>query len=93
MSIFNKYRQIDPKFGQDLAKLDKNFQKDRYTILYGKECGVVRGKLLNRSQFDILWDRSFDVWRGDSEVDEEAADKLRMFDWMVYQAFLRFLYG
>ena len=34
-----------------IAKLDKVFQRGRYSLLYHHGCGVVRGRLINRGQF------------------------------------------
>jgi hypothetical protein len=43
-----------------MAKIDKNFQKSRYSILYRSDVGVARGKLLNREQFEAVWDLTYD---------------------------------
>ena len=54
-----EYKQLfaeSPK----LAKIDKSFQKDRYTLLYRSDVGVVRGKLINKKEFSVLWDLAYD---------------------------------
>lgn len=63
-NLLDKYTEDNPKAFANLAKLDKVFQKERYTILYRTDCGCVRGRLLTKEQFEIVWDRTFDLNQG-----------------------------
>jgi hypothetical protein len=40
------------------------FSQQRYSILYRSDCGYVRGRLLNKDQFDVVWDLTFDLNQG-----------------------------
>lgn len=84
-----------------LAKIDKSFQKGRYTLLYRSDVGVVRGQLLNKKEFSVLWDLAYDsVYSGDKLEDQsfnlmdlEELQKLKVFDTVLYEVFLESVFG
>lgn len=90
-AILDKYALQHPKCPWNISKIDKVFQKERYTILYQPDCGYVRGKLLTREQFEIVWDRTFDLNQSQLthlNLNDESIDRLRNFDYMLYHAYL-----
>ena len=55
--------------------------------------GVARGKLLTKDQFDIVWDVSFDASPHVSVADQATVDRLKLFDRVLYEAFLLAVFG
>lgn len=65
-TIFNQLLQQHPEFkGEDFAwgvgKIDTVLQKERYSVAYRSDAGTIRGKLVNREEFNFLWDHYFEV--------------------------------
>lgn len=89
--LLDQYKLEHPNIHWSIAKIDKIFNRERYSVLYRVDCGYVRGRLLNKEQFNAVWDRTFDLNQGivgHMDLNDELVDQLRSFDWMAYRAFL-----
>ena len=84
-----------------MAKIDKGFQRDRYTLLYRTDVGVVRGRLLDKEQFEAVWDLAYDSFHPTIEFSSKAndtkktdeIDNLKLFDRLLYEIFLESVFG
>lgn len=91
-----EYNNEHPDIKWDIGKLDKIFSRERYSVLYRADCGFVRKKLVTKSEFEAIWDRTFDLNQGivgHMNLKDQLVDKLRVFDWMVYKAFIISVFG
>lgn len=64
--------------------------------MYQPDCGCIRGKLLTKEQFEIVWDRTYEQNQSmlkDMQLSDAALNKLRNFDYMIYHAYLEVLFG
>lgn len=94
--LLDEYNDGHPGVKWDIGKLDKIFNKERYSVLYRPDCGFVRKRLVTQSEFEAIWDRTFDENQGivgHMNLKDELIDKLRVFDWMVYKAFVISIFG
>ena len=90
------FNQDNPNTDWNIAKIDKIFQKERYSILYQSDCGCVRNRLLSKEEFELVWDRTYELNQGivsHLNLSDEKINKLRSFDYMLYQAYLYSLFG
>lgn len=55
----DEHGKVDEGFKWDVGKIDQKLQKERYTPVYNKEVGVDHESLVDKSEFDALWDKSF----------------------------------
>jgi hypothetical protein len=84
-----------PKFAWNHGKVDKVMQKQRYSPAYRSDVGVLRGKFVTEEEFTTLWyydfERNQDLFK-DNPVTLAEAERVRIFDWLMYKAIIIYLY-
>lgn len=70
-------------------------QKQRYSPAYRSDVGVVRGKFVNEEEFTLIWyydfERNQNLFK-DNPVTPEEAERVRLFDWLLYKSLIIFIY-
>ena len=91
--LLDVYEAQNPQAYGNIANVDKSFQRDRYTILYRTDVGVLRNKLLSKEQFGTVWDFVYEDKFGSASHDNQTIEMLKMFDKMMYEAFVETVFG
>lgn len=94
--LLDQFQKENPDSKWNIAKIDKILQRQRYSILYKPTAGVVRGRLLDKTEFEVVWDTHFEQSQHlvtHLTPSQESINLLRTFDWMMYEAFVTTLYG
>lgn len=58
--------------------------------------GTIRQKLVNKQQFDLLWDHYFDLSSHKltkNPPTENNISRMKLFDWLAYLALVKYSYG
>lgn len=42
------------------ANIDKITKKNRYSVLYRDDVGIVRNRLINKFEYELIWDYEYD---------------------------------
>ena len=86
----------DNDFAWNLGKIDSIMQKERYSPAYKPEAGVLRGKLVNKEEFDLLWDHYYEMSEdkvAKTNPSEVNISRCKLFDWLVYLSLLTHIFG
>ena len=57
--LIDEYQKEHHECKWNIAKIDKILQRERYSILYRSTAGVIRGRLLDKNQYEAVWDAIF----------------------------------
>ena len=86
--LAEKYTQVkQPGFSWNVGKIDVLLKKERYSILYQNDVGVVDGKLLNTHEFKVIWKYLFSKSKHLLDAHKPTSDMIELamlFDWIAY---------
>lgn len=87
---------VDESFKWDVGKIDTILQKERYSPVYRCDVGILRGKLVNKEEFDLLWDHYYEI--SEEKVakvspSQDNASRCKLFDWLAYLALVKHTFG
>lgn len=79
-----------------MGKIDVVMKKERYSILYQNDVGVLGSKLLSRHEFEVIWkyvySRNCHLLKSNHPT-QSMIDLALLFDWIAYESALIYVYG
>ena len=95
-TLLKEHEEVSKDFSWNIGKIDTILQKERYSPAYRYDAGVLRGKLVDKHEFDILWDHYYELNEekmAKANPTQINIDRCRLLDWIIYLSLVTLMFG